>query len=86
MPQIPGAALSGMRTYIEGNGREGLRDATIVGDQDDDEWPLRDPEGTQRITVQHDLSTHWENVSLHFPPRFDPRWLISVNRLRGNIG
>lgn len=68
LPTIPGGALSGMRTFIEGNGREDKRGSKHVQEQDDDRWPLRIPDATQRITVQHDMSTQWETVNL--PPSY----------------
>ncbi len=67
LPTVPGASLTGMRTYIEGSGREYPRGSNSAQEQEDDLWPLRDTADGQRMTVQHDISAHWENVIVPSP-------------------
>ena len=72
---IPGATLTGMRTYIGGVGDESAQGINQAGNQEDDLWPLQQEAAAsgqgQRIRVRHDLSTHWEPVSGLFPPQDD---------------
>ena len=65
---IPGATLTGMRTYIGGTGRESVHGTNNMQNQDEDLLPLHDPADGQKIRVQHDVSTHWEPVNLSALP------------------
>lgn len=51
LPQIPGGTLTGMRTFIDGNGR----DTALRGD--DDTWPLRPSASGHDCQIQQNLST-----------------------------
>lgn len=68
LSHIPGATLTGIRTYIGGTGRENVHGTDNIQNQDEDLLPLHDPADGQKIRVQHNISTHWEPVTLSALP------------------
>ena len=74
-PHIPGGTMTGMRTFIDGKGRErtatDLSSSDGTGDESEDFWPLQHQHqqqqeaGAQGIRVQHKFSTRWEPVSFY---------------------
>ncbi|MCJ1428168.1 hypothetical protein MMC29_006076 [Sticta canariensis] len=63
LPEIPRATLTGMRTFIRGNGTEGSVMKSEASGDTQVSWPLENESANKTIRAEHEMSQKSQNVS-----------------------